>query len=94
MEPPKKLFAQLTEDKIGKLLVEKDSINTQNDTRTVVRLYLNSHSCNYFVINNCGLIYSLWYLTKHLMTAPSGNICFVHLKSQCFKSQHQDSWET
>ena len=48
MEPPKKRFTHLTEDEIGEFLVEKDSINTQNATRTVVRLYLHSHSCNKF----------------------------------------------
>ena len=32
--------------------------------------------------NNCGL-FCLCYITKHLMTAPSGNICFISLKSRC-----------
>ena len=50
MEPPKKRFPHPTEDEIGELLVEKDSINTQNATKTAVRLYLLSHSCNKFVL--------------------------------------------
>ena len=40
----KKFFARLTEEEIGELLVEKDSISTKNATRTAVRLYLHSHS--------------------------------------------------
>ena len=31
--------------------------------------------------NNCGL-FCLCYITKHLMTAPSGNICFISLESR------------
>ena len=47
---PKNSFAHPTEDEIGELLVENDSINTQNATRTDARLYLHSHSCNKFVL--------------------------------------------
>ena len=50
MEHPKKRFAHLIEDKIGELLVEKASISIQNVTRTVVRMYLLSHSCSTFVL--------------------------------------------
>ena len=83
MEPPKKRFTHLTEDKIGEHLVEKDSINTQNATRTAVLLYLHSHSCNnLFCFNNCGL-FCLCY-TKHLMTAPSGNIEILGKQNTCF----------
>ena len=72
------------ENEMGDLLVEKNSKNTQQATRTAVRLYLHSHSCNKFVF-----FFYLWfisfkcYITKHLMTTPSGSICFVSLKSQC-----------
>ena len=38
MEPPKKRFAHLTEDEIGKHFLEKDSKDNQNATRTAVCL--------------------------------------------------------
>ena len=38
---------------------------------------------NLFCFNNCGL-FCLCYITKHLMTAPSENICFVSLECKCF----------
>ena len=50
MEPLKKRFPHLTEDEIGELLVEKDSVNTQNATRAAERSYFHSHSCNKFVL--------------------------------------------
>ena len=53
MEPPKKRFALLIlqiEDEMIELLVEKDSKNTQNATRTAVPLYPHPHSCNKFVL--------------------------------------------
>ena len=50
MEPPKKRFAYITEEEIGEIPVEKDSINTQKATWTAVRLYLHSHSRNKFVL--------------------------------------------
>ena len=31
-----------------------------------------------------GKLFCLCYITKHLMTAPSGNLCFVSLESWCF----------
>ena len=40
---------------------------------------------NLFCFNNCVLL-CLCYITKHLMTALSGNICFVSLESK-----HRDS---
>ena len=59
MEPPKKRFAHLTEDEIRELLVEKDSINTQNATRTTRLLYVCISTLilviNLFCFNNCGL---------------------------------------
>ena len=39
-----------TEDEIGEFLVKKDSKNTQHATWIAVRLYLDSHSCNKFVL--------------------------------------------
>ena len=52
-----------------------------NAARNAVPLYLHSHcSKNLFCFNSCGLL-CLRYTTKHLMTAPSGIICFVSLKS-------------
>ena len=42
MESPKKRFVHLTDDKIGELLVEEDSKNTQKATRSAVSTL---HAC-------------------------------------------------
>ena len=50
MVSQKKRFTHFTEVETGEFLVEKDSINTQNATRTAVRLYLHFYPCNKFVL--------------------------------------------
>ena len=83
-ESPKKIFPHFREDAIGEFLVEKDSINTQNAQGLLyVCISTLILVINLFRFNNCGL-FCLCYITKHLMTAPSENICFVSLESKCF----------
>ena len=75
MQPPKKCFAHLAKNEIRELFVK-------NCISTLILLI------NLFCFNNCGLFW-LCYTTKHLMTAPSGNICFGSLESK-----HRGSRET
>ena len=78
------------------LQIEDDSKNTQHGLLYVCISTLIV-VINLFCFNNCGL-FCLCYITKHLITAPSGNICFLSFKSRCFPQlrlgKDRDSRET